>query len=87
MNSFLTPDFWSGYSTLSKAEQAAARVAYARFLEDPGHPSLRFGKLTGHTDLWYVRVTRSIRVVGRREGDEITWFWIGSHASFDHAFS
>jgi hypothetical protein len=28
-------------------------------------------------------VGRNYRVLGLRDGDEITWFWIGSHSEYD----
>jgi hypothetical protein len=48
------------------------------------HPSLQFKCL--HTDLplWSARITDSYRAVGiRRKGDEIVWFFIGTHAEYD----
>jgi len=29
-------------------------------------------------------VTLGYRALGLLEADEITWFWIGSHAEYDH---
>jgi hypothetical protein len=31
-------------------------------------------------------VTLAYRAVGLLEGDEITWFWIGTHADYDRLF-
>ncbi len=31
-----------------------------------------------------MRVGKNYRALGYREGDEITWVWIGSHADYDH---
>lgn len=53
---------------------------------DPSHNSLRFKKLAGHDALWSVRVTLRVRAVGHREGDTITWVWIGTHSEFDSKF-
>lgn len=71
---------------MSNADQTAARRAYRLFAVDPSHNSLRFKKLNGHDDLWSVRVTISVRAVGLRDGDTITWVWIGTHTQFDHQF-
>jgi hypothetical protein len=30
-----------------------------------------------------VRITIDYRALGIRDGDEIMWFWIGSHADYD----
>jgi len=71
---------------LSAADQQAARLAYRQFVGDPFHNSLRFKKLSGHTDLWSVRVTISVRAVAHRDGDTVVWVWIGSHNEFDSKF-
>jgi hypothetical protein len=34
-------------------------------------------------EVWSVRVIQSYRVLGRRKGGMIVWFWIGSHADYD----
>jgi hypothetical protein len=81
-----TASFRQALRSLSPAEQQAARRAY-RLMADAAHNSLRFKKLAGHESLWSVRVTLSVRAVGHREGDTITWLWIGSHSEFDNKFS
>jgi plasmid maintenance system killer protein len=42
----------------------AARKAYAQLAKDPGHPSLRFKKLTGYEQVWSVRINEQYRAVG-----------------------
>jgi hypothetical protein len=66
--------------------QQEARKAYRLFTQNPAHPSLRFERLVSDQRLWSVRVTSSFRAVGIREGEEIIWFWIGSHNEFDRTF-
>jgi hypothetical protein len=58
-----------------------ARETYQRFEQDPWHPSLRFKQI--RNDIWSARVGLGYRALGLREGDEITWFRIGSHAEYD----
>lgn len=86
MISQLTPSFRRSFAILPSLDQDTARKAFKQFQADPGHPSLRFKKLAGHDNIWSVRITRSIRAVGQRDGDKITWVWIGTHASFDRLF-
>lgn len=43
-------------------------------------------RLVSDPRLWSVRITSSYRAVGVRDGEEIIWFWIGSHKEFDQAF-
>lgn len=86
MISRITPSFRKAFAALSAANQQAARRAYRLFDEDAGHPSLHFKKLVGQDGLWSVRVTVSVRAVGVRDGDTITWVWIGTHAQFYKLF-
>lgn len=74
------------YRALPPAVQRQAREAYSRFRENPAHPGLNFHQLHGYPGLWSVRISISYRAVCRREGDTLYWFWIGSHADFDHDF-
>jgi hypothetical protein len=60
-----------------------ARKAYRLFRESPGHPSLHFKKVHDREPVYSVRVTLGYRAVGLLDDDDITWFWIGSHAEYD----
>jgi hypothetical protein len=82
----VTPAFWRCLYTLTPSQQEAATWAYETFMKDPGHPSLRFKKLAGEEDVWSVRVSLDLRAVAHRQGDTVTWFWIGPHKEFDHLF-
>jgi len=42
-------------------------------------------KLEGYEDVWSIRINKQYRVVDRRHGDTIDWFWIGTHNDFDKA--
>jgi hypothetical protein len=81
------PSFWRAYDSLDPRVCEAARRAYRVFLNDPGHPALRFKKLGGYEHLWSVRINEQYRAVGERRGDTIIWVWIGSHNDFDKLFS
>jgi len=86
VNSRITPSFRRSFAILPAADRETARKRYQQFQADPSHPSLRFKKLAGHKQIWSVRITRSIRAVGHRDGETITWVWIGTHATFDRLF-
>lgn len=83
MNSRATPRFWAAYDDLPEHVRDAARKAYRLFRENPDHPSLQFKKIHARDPIYSVRVTLGYRAVGLREGGEVTWFWIGSHADYD----
>ena len=78
--------FWRAYGCLSETNRRAARRAYARFQENPDHPSLRFKKLGGYEHVWSVRINEQFRAIGERRGDTIVWVWVGSHNEFDKLF-
>ena len=80
------PSFWRAYARLSEGNRRAARRAYARFQENPDHPSLRFKKLGGYDHIWSVRINEQFRAIGERQGDTIIWVWVGSHNEFDKLF-
>lgn len=82
MNSFCTERFWAGYEALPASARLTADKNYGLWRQNPQHPSLRF-KSVGE-GFWSVRVGKHYRALGHREGDEITWVWIGSHADYDH---
>jgi hypothetical protein len=80
------PEFWQRYQELPPEIQAATRKAYRLFNRDPAHPSLRLERLRSDPRAWSVRVTRDIRAVAFRRGEDWLWFWIGTHKEFDRQF-
>jgi hypothetical protein len=63
--------------------QRQARIAYGIFLRNPYHPSLRFKQVHPNAPLFSVRIGRGYRALGLRDGDLITWLWIGGHDEYD----
>jgi hypothetical protein len=78
-----TPRFWAAYRELPREIQDRARKAYRLFLENPAHPSLHFKRVHDHDPVYSVRVSLGYRAVGLLEDEDITWFWIGSHAEYE----
>jgi len=78
-----TPRFWAAYRELPAEIRSLAQKAYRLFEENPGHPSLHFKKVHDRDPIYSARVTLGYRSVGLLEDDEITWFWIGTHAGYD----
>ena len=83
MISRTTPRFWAAYGELPPEIQNLARKAYRLFRDNPRHPSLQFKNVHDRDPIYAVRVTLGYRALGLLENDEITWFWIGSHAEHD----
>ena len=83
MKSRATPRFWAAYRGLPPEIKEAARKAYRLFRENARHPSLQFKKVHDRDPTYSVRVTLGYRALGLLEDEEITWFWIGTHAEYD----
>jgi hypothetical protein len=63
--------------------QDQASRAYALWRSDPQHPSLQFKRVSRSQPVYSVRVGIGYRALGLRDGDHVSWFWIGSHAEYD----
>lgn len=83
MKSHVKKGFWKLFYDLSPELQRQAYEAYEQFQRDPFSPGLNFEEVNKRVNLWSARVNDGIRVLGYREGDEIIWFWIGSHAEYE----
>lgn len=78
--SFASERFWQLYGDLPAEVQRLADKQYELFRQDPFHPSLHL-KQVG--EVCTVRVGRSYRAIGYREGDVFRWGWIGSHEAYN----
>jgi len=84
LKSRITEDFVSLFNKLPQRVQENARRSYRLWRENPTHPGLHFKKIHDQEPLYSVRIGRGWRALGLLEEDTITWFWIGSHADYDH---
>jgi hypothetical protein len=78
-----TDGFRKGFQQLPEHIQQQARTACRLFRQDPAHPSLRFKKVHPSEPIYSARLGRSYRALAIREGERLTWFWIGSHADYE----
>ncbi|HUT11665.1 MAG TPA: hypothetical protein VMY42_14285 [Thermoguttaceae bacterium] len=60
-----------------------ASEAYKLFSQDSNHASLRFKKVHATEPVYSARISIGYRAVGVLDGDEIVWFWIGSHTDYE----
>lgn len=81
MNHQTNTAFWSHYDRLEPETRRLADKNFALLKADPLHPSLRF-KRVGR--LWSARVGLNHRALCVRRDDDCVWFWIGTHAEYDH---
>ena len=84
MKSIRTKAYHELFTKLPPDVQKQARKANRLFEENPSHPSLRFKPIDKKKSRYSVRVNESYRVVGRKEGDTIYWYFIGKHFDYDH---
>jgi mRNA-degrading endonuclease RelE of RelBE toxin-antitoxin system len=87
MKSHTTRRFREAFKHLPKPTQRRAREAYNLFQQNPYHPSLRFKQVHPTKPIYSVRISRDYRAVGVRDGDEMVWFWIGSHTDYEQLLS
>jgi hypothetical protein len=74
-------DFWVCYHALPGEIQRLAREKFRLWQKDAFNAALHFKPLM--EDVWSVRVNQNYRALGRRRGNLIVWFWIGTHAEYD----
>jgi hypothetical protein len=84
MKSSATDRFWKLYSELPSEVKKHAREAYRQFFDDPSHPGLHFKRIHAVRQIYSVRISIDFRAIGAVDANEITWFWIGGHADYDH---
>ena len=76
------PDFWLCYGLLPEEIQKLAREKFRLWREDAFNAALHFKPLI--KDVWSVRINQNYRAMGRRRGNLIVWFWIGTHGEYEH---
>ena len=83
MKSSTTERFWKCYSGLPIEVRKQAKDAYELFSNNPYYPSLHFKRIHSTRPIFSVRINIDHRAVGILEGNEVTWFWIGSHKEYE----
>jgi hypothetical protein len=83
MKSRINDDFLRAYRRLPLDIREQARKAYRLFRDNPQHPSLNFKRIHSAQPIVSARISLGYRTIGVLTGDEVVWFWIGSHADYD----
>jgi hypothetical protein len=78
MRSRTTRAFWRSFGSLPASVRSQAVKAYRLWRADPNNPSLNFKRIHPTEPIYSLRVSR--------DGDVVTWFWIGSHGDYDKLF-
>ncbi|HEY0837931.1 MAG TPA: hypothetical protein VGE72_28705 [Azospirillum sp.] len=58
-------------------------TAYRQWAANPWHPGLQFKQVHATRSIWSARINLGWRALGLREGETVTWFWIGSHDEYE----
>jgi len=87
VTSHTTARFRAALQTLPERVQQSGRRAYRVFLKNAQHPSLQFKQVHPSRPIFSARVALGYRALAVREGDDLIWFWIGSHAEYDRLLS
>ena len=83
MKSRTTSAFRRAFAALPSDVRGQARKAYAQFRFNPQHPGLRFKAVHAMRPIYSVRVGLHYRALGVATGDELVWFWVGSHDEYE----
>lgn len=87
MKSRTVKSFRTALRNLPVEVRKQAREAYKLFRENPSHPGLQFKLIRAKKQIYAVRIGIHYRALGVRDDDVVVWFWIGSHADYDHLVS
>ena len=79
MTSRTTARFRQCLADLPENVRRQAREAYHSFAADPHRPGLRLKRVHETEPIYSVRINLDCRALGVRDGDDMIWFWIGSH--------
>lgn len=87
MTSRTTDRFRKAFRRLPSEAQRKARQAFRRWQADPSHPAVRFKPVHPTKPIYSARVGLHWRALGVRAGNQVIWFWIGSHEDYSHLLS
>ncbi len=80
MRHFACADFWAAYARQPEDVRALADKNFALLKENPRHPSLHFKKVSR---FWSARVGLKHPALAVETGEDLVWFWIGTHSDYD----
>ncbi len=80
MRHFASPSFWACYRALPEPIQLLADKNFELLKANLSHRSLRFKKVGKYRT---VRVGLHYRALATEAGEDLLWFWIGTHSEYD----
>ena len=85
MISLTRKSFWKYFFRLPLDIQKLAKETYKLFQENPRNTTLDFKRLKTRPErlIYSIRIGRKYRALGVVKGNNIVWFWIGSHEEYN----
>ncbi len=83
MKSRTTRHFRDALAALPAQIQQQTKEAYRLGRQNPSHPGLQFKKVHATQPIYSARISIGYRALAALKGDDVIWFWIGSHAEYD----
>lgn len=83
VRSVRTRRFRELFDKLPVKAQEAARKAFRIWQESPFHPSLQFKRVGLVDPIFSVRIGKHYRALGALDGNDMVWYWIGTHGEYD----
>lgn len=84
MDSYTDKNFWKYFKALPIPVQLLAMRKYFLWKNDPFHSGLHFKQIDPKFPIYSVRIGSDWRALGRKEGNSISWYWIGSHEDYNN---
>jgi mRNA-degrading endonuclease RelE of RelBE toxin-antitoxin system len=83
MRSRTTARFRKALERLPTHIRDQARAAFRVWTKTPYHPALRFKRVHPVRPFYAARVGLHYRAVALVDGEDATWFWIGTHEEYN----
>lgn len=84
MNSRRLNSFKKLFRLLPEEVKDLARKNYKLWRRDPRHTSLHFKQLKNKKKhQWSIRIGNDWRALAVEDGDDLLWYWIGSHEEYN----
>ena len=79
-----TKTFVDCFERLPDHVKRSAQRCYLQWQANPKHPGLHFKQVGKNHRVYSVRIGIGWRAMGVVQNDSIIWFWVGSHAEYNH---
>ena len=80
MRHHASPSFWQRYHAQPQEVRELADKSFGLLKQNPRHPSIHFKKVGR---FWSARVGVHYRALAVELDDNLVWFWIGDHTTYD----